>query len=71
MTPENTHTRPTHRVYAVAQKEGAEKGHWTEIGAAWPHADGKGFNLKLNLVLVAPGLQIVLRAIDASEGGQT
>jgi hypothetical protein len=70
MTTESTTTRPTHRVYAVAKKDGAEKGHWTEIGAAWPHGDGKGFNIKLNLVPLAPGLQIVLRVIDTSEKGQ-
>ena len=70
MKTENTNSRPTHRVYAVAKKEGADKGHWTEIGAAWPHSDGKGFNLKLNLLPVAPSLQIVIRAIDAREGGQ-
>jgi hypothetical protein len=39
--------RPTHRIYAVTKKDGGDKGRWTEIGAAWPHADGKGFNLKL------------------------
>ncbi len=37
--------RPTHRVYAV-KKTGGDKSLWTEIGAAWAHQDGKGFNVK-------------------------
>ena len=38
--------KPTHRVYAVTTR--GEKNHWHEIGAAWYHKDGKGFNLKLS-----------------------
>lgn len=60
-----TKSRPTHRVYAVTKKPGAEKGHWTEIGAAWPHNDGKGFNVKLDLVPIADA-EIVIR----EQGGQ-
>jgi hypothetical protein len=37
-----------------------DKGFWTEIGAAWAHSDGKGFNLKLNLLPLGDA-QIVLR----------
>ena len=44
----NTETKklPSHRIYSVT-KEG-EKSRWTELGAAWPHKDGKGFQLKFN-----------------------
>lgn len=28
---------------------------WTRIGAAWPHRDGKGFGLKLELLPPQPG----------------
>ncbi|MEQ1694827.1 MAG: hypothetical protein ABL901_03205 [Hyphomicrobiaceae bacterium] len=38
--------KPTHRIYAVSKRQG-DINNWTEIGAAWPHTDGKGFNLKL------------------------
>jgi hypothetical protein len=38
-------TKPTHRIYAVVKR--GDKNHWDDIGAAWPHKDGKGFNLKL------------------------
>ena len=40
---------PTHRVYSVS-KNGDAKATWTEIGAAWQHKDGKGFNIQLDAV---------------------
>ncbi|MGD9689497.1 MAG: hypothetical protein AB7K52_07175 [Phycisphaerales bacterium] len=40
---------PTHAVYHVRDSKG-DKGFWTRIGAAWPHADGKGFNLQVDCV---------------------
>ena len=57
---ETTSKRPTHRVYAVTKAEGADKGFWTTIGAAWPHQDGKGFNVKLDY-LPLNGAEIVIR----------
>jgi hypothetical protein len=61
--------RPTHRVYAV-RKTGGDTSYWAEIGAAWAtHKDGKGLNVKLNLVPVGDA-DIVIREIDAKpEGG--
>ena len=44
-----TSKTPSHYIYAVTKRDGAEKGHWTQIGAAWPNADGKGFNIDLAL----------------------
>jgi hypothetical protein len=52
--------RPTHRVYAVTKKEGDAPARWTEIGAVWPHSDGKGFNLKLDY-LPLNGAELVIR----------
>lgn len=46
MSNTSTKTRPSHRIYSVSKKEGDAKSFWTEIGAAWPHKDGKGFSLK-------------------------
>ena len=46
MIKTETPKRPTHRVYAVTKN--GEKSYWTEIGAAWSHQDGKGFNVKLD-----------------------
>lgn len=38
--------RPSHRIYAVTGN--GQKKFWQPIGAAWAHADGEGFNLKLD-----------------------
>ena len=38
--------RPSHRVYAVTKN--GKQSYWQPIGAAWPHGDGEGFNLKLD-----------------------
>jgi hypothetical protein len=40
---------PTHTVYQVRDRNG-QKGYWTRIGSAWPHADGKGFNVQIDAV---------------------
>jgi hypothetical protein len=64
MTTATTTNRPTHRVYAVIKKVSSEKGTWLEIGAAWPHRDGKGFSVKLNLIPFSDKAEIVIRAIE-------
>jgi hypothetical protein len=46
MIKTETSKRPSHRVYAVTKN--ADKSFWTEIGAAWSHQGGKGFNVKLD-----------------------
>jgi hypothetical protein len=63
----NTQTRkPTHRLYNV---EGdGETSNWTEIGAAWPNKDGKGFNLVCRAMPLT-GL-IVMREIVEKEGSE-
>jgi hypothetical protein len=70
MTKNTTPSRPTHRVYAVIKREGRDKAHWTEIGAAWPHSDGDGFNLRLNY-LPLNGAELVIRKPKAqgAQGG--
>jgi hypothetical protein len=70
MTTETTTNRPTHRVYAVIiKKEGAAKGAWLEIGAAWPHRDGKGYGVKLDVIPRSPDAQLVIRAIEPTPAG--
>ena len=65
MTNTSTQTnRPTHRAYAVTKR--GEKSRWQEIGAAWSHRDGKGFNLTLDY-LPLNGAELVLRVPDAAE----
>ena len=44
-----TGRRPTHAAYHVRDRDG-KKAAWTRIGTAWPHADGKGFNVQLDTV---------------------
>ena len=41
--------RPTYIAYWIREREDNGKGVWNPIGAAWAHADGKGFNLVLDL----------------------
>lgn len=49
MTDTNNTKSPTHTAYQVRQLSG-DKSMWTRIGSAWPHGDGKGFNIQLNAV---------------------
>jgi len=52
MTDTNNQTtaakKPTHVAYHVRDTQDG-KGFWTRIGGAWAHADGKGFNLQIEL----------------------
>ena len=41
------------------QSEDRSKGHWTDVGAAWPHKDGKGYSINLRALPVDG--RIVLR----------
>ena len=38
--------QPTHRAYSVIKREGQDD-YWLNIGLAFPHKDGKGFNVIL------------------------
>jgi hypothetical protein len=40
-----TTKQPTHRAFAV--RKNGEKSFWSQIGAAWPHQDGKGLSVQL------------------------
>lgn len=53
-----TKTFPAYRIFCVTKEN--EKSVWQEIGAAWTHKDGKGFNLQFK-ALPLPGGEIVLR----------
>lgn len=45
-TSPTTNKAPTHFVYHVRERQ-TGKAFWTRLGAAWPHADGHGFNLQI------------------------
>ena len=53
-----TNPQPTHRAYVVAKREGADD-FWINVGAAFAHQDGKGFNIILQALPVDG--KIVLR----------
>lgn len=58
--------KPTHNLYNVIdpdQDSGDEKrGIWTRIGAAWPHGDGKGFSITLDIpMVISTKTRLVLR----------
>ena len=57
--------KPTHTAFTVRDyktSDGKDKGRWLEIGAAWVHKDGKGFDLLLDAVPV--GGRLVIRTIE-------
>ncbi|XVJ51443.1 MAG: hypothetical protein HEQ32_04945 [Vampirovibrio sp.] len=51
-------TAPTHIVYQVLDRESDKSAIWTRIGAAWPHNDGKGFNITLTALPVDGRLSV-------------
>ena len=61
--------KPTHFVYQVRELEqdgnGDKRDFWTKIGAAWPHKDGEGFSIAVDLVPLTG--RIVLRKREEKE----
>ena len=54
---------PTHRAYSI--KGEGDNARWLELGAAWVHDDGKGFNVVLETVPVGGfNGRLTLRAIE-------
>ncbi|MFT5488356.1 MAG: hypothetical protein ACI9MU_003282 [Alphaproteobacteria bacterium] len=58
--------KPTHYLYNVIDKDNhsddEKRGIWTRIGAAWPHADSKGFSIRLDIpMVVSCDTRLVLR----------
>jgi hypothetical protein len=41
--------KPSHIAYPI-RETGPDESFWTRIGAAWPNADGEGFNIQIDLV---------------------
>ena len=52
-----------YRVYSVIQRPKAED-YWLNIGAAFPHEDGQGFNLLLQALPLHGNGKLVLRAVE-------
>jgi hypothetical protein len=54
---------PSHRAYSV-RGEG-ETARWLELGAVWPHGDGKGYDVVLETIPVGGfNGRLTLRAIE-------
>ncbi len=58
---------PTHRVYTVIRREGQDD-YWLNIGLAFPHKDGNGFNIVLQ-ALPLDG-KIVCREVAEEDAGE-
>jgi hypothetical protein len=43
-------SKPTHTAYVVNEPkgDGDKKGFWREVGAVWPHKNGKGFDVVIH-----------------------
>ena len=52
-----------YRVYSVIQRPKQED-YWLNIGAAFPHEDGEGFNLMLQALPLHGNGKLVMRAYD-------
>lgn len=63
---EKTAARPTHDIWQVIGDN--DDARWTRIGAAWPHKDGKGMNLKIEAIPLTG--RIVIRERTEGEGGR-
>lgn len=61
---ENTKTKPAYEAFVV--DESGNTSHWTKIGAAWKHEDGKGLNVSLAAGIAVSG-KLVLRAPDGEK----
>jgi hypothetical protein len=59
--------QPTYRLYTVSGERKNER--WTEIGAAWPNRDGKGFSINLDALPL--GGRLVLREIEIQPEAQS
>lgn len=63
---------PTHRVYDLIPRPTKEEPNnvfWNNIGAAFPNADGKGFNVVLDAIPIPRDgkIRLVIREIKEDE----
>ena len=56
--------QPTHRAYSVIKREGQDD-YWLNLGLAFPHKDGKGFNIILQAIPF--DAKIVIREIAGDD----
>jgi hypothetical protein len=56
--------QPTHRAYSVIKREDQDD-YWLNLGLAFPHKDGKGFNIILQAIPF--DAKIVIREITGDD----
>ena len=56
--------QPTHRAYSVIKREGQDD-YWLNLGLAFQHKDGKGFNIMLQAIPF--DAKIVIREITGDD----
>ena len=61
-------SQPAFRVFSVIPREGKDD-YWLNIGLAFPHQDGKGFNVMLQAFPINP--KLVLREATADDEKET
>lgn len=59
--------QPTHRAYSVIKRDGQDD-FWLNLGLAFPHKDGKGFNIVLQALPIDG--KIVCREVAQDEPEQ-
>ena len=64
----NNDNQPAFRVFSVIPREGKDD-YWLNIGLAFPHQDGKGFNVMLQAFPINP--KLVLREASGDDEQQT
>ncbi|MFW9453728.1 hypothetical protein, partial [Xanthomonas euvesicatoria] len=52
-------------------RDGSEQSHWTDVGIAFPHKSGEGFNLVIRPGLAVSGTIVLTtkKAREEAEGG--
>ena len=56
-----------YRVYSIIERQ-KQDDYWLNIGVAFPHEDGKGFNVMLQALPLHGDGKIVLREHEAKDG---
>lgn len=70
MTKKSETRTPALVAWHVKEAKGGGKGYWTRIGAAWPHQNGDGLTVQIDL-MPRDGKIVLLppKADDMAEGG--
>ncbi len=61
---------PLYRAYTVIDRDKEQPPFWLNIGSAFPHKDGKGFNVILQALPINSG-KLVLRLYEEQPGQET